>query len=200
MDHRAAERRPERLVDHLRAPARSGGGSMEAEALMVVIREPRTRPTGALRPAVRGGGRWQAWGLAAVELLVAWQAFSGGRGLMTDTWDMPRELLVRTPFDDWVGPGWCLVLLIGLPHLVAGSVTGAASRWPRAELWSIVGGQVAGASLLVWIVVQLVLLRVFFFLQPVAVALGLLEIALARSWRLRRAGASAASSRSPRPG
>ena len=42
----------------------------------------------AERPPLRGRG-WPAWTLVAVELLVAYQAVSGGIGLVRDSWQLP---------------------------------------------------------------------------------------------------------------
>lgn len=130
-------------------------------------RRPRTRP-------------WQAWTLAVVELFVAYQAFSGGQGLITDTWQLPVEWLVRTPFDSWVGPGWLLIGLVGVPHLLAAL---PVLVLPRSAGLGILAGVLAGASLLVWIVMQLAVLQVYFFLQPVIAGLGIVELGLALWWR-----------------
>ncbi|MBI4900976.1 MAG: hypothetical protein HY829_10920 [Actinobacteria bacterium] len=52
----------------------------------------------------------------------------------------------------------------------------------------ILAGLLAGGSLLVWIVMQLALLQVYFFLQPVIAGIGVVEAGLAYSWlrRIRR--------------
>jgi hypothetical protein len=125
---------------------------------------------------------WQAWVLAAVELLVAYQAVSGGYGLITDTWQLPTSWLTRTPFDTWVGPGWLLIALIGVPHVLAAVPVFLLPRSPRL---GILGGVLAGASLLVWIATQLAVLQVYFFLQPVIAVIGVVEIGLALWWRAR---------------
>ncbi len=52
-------------------------------------------------PATRSRRTWQAWTLAAVEVFVTCQAVSGDIGLMTDSWQLPTEWLVRTPFTTW---------------------------------------------------------------------------------------------------
>jgi hypothetical protein len=125
---------------------------------------------------------WQAWTLAAVELLVTYQAVSGGIGLMTNSWQLPTEWLVRTPFDSWTGPGWILIGLIGVPHLLAAV---PALLMPARPRLGILAGFLGGGSLLVWIVMQLALLQVYFFLQPVIVAIGVIEAGLAYWWRRR---------------
>jgi hypothetical protein len=125
---------------------------------------------------------WQAWTLAVVELFVAYQAVSGGIGLITDTWHMPAEWLTRTPFTTWVGPGWILIGLVAVPHLLAAVPVVALPRRPRL---GVLAGLLAGASLLIWIVMQLALLQQFFFLQPVIAGIGVIELALALWWRAR---------------
>ena len=125
---------------------------------------------------------WQAWALAAVELFVTYQAVYGGIGLMTNTWQMPTEWLARTPFDSWVGPGWVLIGLVAVPHLLAAV---PPVLMPARPQLGILAGYLAGGSLLLWIAVQLALLQVYFFLQPVIVVLGLIEVGLAYWWQRR---------------
>jgi len=125
---------------------------------------------------------WQAWALAVVEVFVTYQAFSGGQGLITDTWKLPVEWLARTPFDSWVGAGWLLIWLVGVPHLLAAVPIVFLPRRPRL---GILAGILAGASLLVWITVQLAVLQMYYFLQPVVAVLGLIELGLALWWRRR---------------
>lgn len=134
------------------------------------VAEPRTKRT------------WQALSLAVVELFIAYQAVSGGIGLMTDSWQLPIGWLQRTPFDSWVGPGWILIGLIGLPHLLAAV---PALLMPGRPKLGILAGYLAGGSLLVWIVMQLALLQEYFFLQPVIAGIGLLEAGLAYWWQRR---------------
>lgn len=125
---------------------------------------------------------WQAWALATVELFVVVQAVYGGIGLITDDWALPAEWLVRTPFSTWEGPGWVLIALVGVPHLLAAIPVLFLPGRPRL---GILAGHLAGASLLVWIVLQLALLGVYFFLQPVIVVIGVVEAGLAYWWSRR---------------
>lgn len=125
---------------------------------------------------------WQAWALGAVELFVAYQAVSGGVGLITDTWQLPTEWLVRTPFASWVGPGWVLIGLVGVPHVLAAVPPLLMPARPRL---GILAGYLAGGSLLVWIGMQLAILQVYFFLQPVIAVIGVVEAGLALWWHRR---------------
>ncbi len=125
---------------------------------------------------------WQAWTLAVVELFVAYQAVSGGVGLMTNSWQLPTEWLVRTPFHTWFGPGVVLICLVGVPHLLAAIPPVVLPGRPRL---GILAGYLAGGSLLVWIAIQVALLQVYFFLQPVIAVIGLVEAGLAFWWQRR---------------
>jgi hypothetical protein len=125
---------------------------------------------------------WQAWALAAAELFVVYQAVTGGIGLITDSWQLPTQWLVRTPFDTWVGPGWILIALVGVPHLLAAVPVLLLPRRPKL---GVLAGYLAGGSLIGWIAAQLALLQVYFFLQPVIAVIGLVEAGLAYWWQRR---------------
>jgi len=128
----------------------------------------------------RSARRWQTWVLVAVEALVAYQAISGAIELITDTWKLPTEWLTRTPFDSWVGPGWTLIVLVAVPQLLAMAPELFLPRRPRL---GILAGLLAGTNLLLWIGIQMAVLQVYFFLQPVIAGVGAVEIALALWWR-----------------
>ncbi len=133
---------------------------------------PRTRPA---RPA-RG---WPGNALLLVLVLVALNAGYGGVGLMVNGMGMPDEWLEHLPVDTWVLPGVALLLTVAVPQaLVAVAVWRAGERAP-------VVGMLAGGALVLWILVQLLLLQRYFFLQPVIAGLGLLEAALGTLWRGR---------------
>lgn len=125
---------------------------------------------------------WQAWVLVAFELFVAYQAVSGGMGLISDTWKLPTEWLVRTPFSTWVGPGWLLIGTVAFPHVLAAI---PVVFLPRRPGLGILAGVLAGISLLLWIAIQIAVLQVYFFLQPVIAVIGLIELGLALWWRAR---------------
>ncbi len=88
---------------------------------------------------------------------------SNGFGLSTD-W------LNGTPFTDWAGPAWL-----------------SSRRWlslswrppptvPFAPAWARLAGLLAGAGLVAWILLQLLVLQRLFFLQPIIAGLGLVEL------------------------
>lgn len=135
---------------------------------------PRTRP-----------GRGPAGNaLLVVLVLVALNAVYGGIGLVVDGMGMPDEWLEHLPVDSWVLPGVALLLTVAVPQAVA-----AVAVWRAGERAPVVGS-LAGAALVLWILVQLLLLRRYFFLQPVIAGLGLVEVALGLSWRGRAARAT----------
>ena len=117
--------------------------------------------------------------LLVVLLLVAANAVYGGIGLVLDGLGMPLEWLERLPVDTWTWPGVALLATVALPQLVAAWFV--VRRDPRAG----VVGLVVGAALVLWIVVQVLLLQRYFFLQPVIAGLGVLEMVLA-GWWIRR--------------
>ena len=119
---------------------------------------------------------WAGGALLVVLLLVAANAVYGGVSLVVNGMGMPVEWLDRLHVDSWTLPGLALVLTVAVPQLVAAWFVWR--RDPRAGL----AGLVAGAALVLWIVVQLLLLQRYFFLQPVIAAFGVLEVALAGWW------------------
>ena len=135
--------------------------------------------------AAATGRRWQTWVLVVIEAFVTYQAISGGIGLITDTWKLSTDWLARTPFDSWVGPGWILIGLVAVPQVLAAI---PKLFLPRRPGLGILAGVLAGVNLLIWIGLQLAVLQIYFFLQPVIAAIGVIEIVLAWWWRadLRR--------------
>ncbi len=130
------------------------------------------------RRGVAGGA------LLATLLLVAASAVYGGIGLVATGMGMPVEWLDRLPVDTWTLPGVALVLTVAVPQ--------AAAAWFvwRHDARAGALGLAVGAALVLWIVVQLVVLQRYFFLQPVIAGLGVLEMLLAWTW-IRRPSHSA---------
>ena len=119
---------------------------------------------------------WAGGGLLVVLLLVAVNAVYGSIGLVVNGMGMPEEWLDRLPVDTWTLPGLALVLTVAVPQLVA-----AWFVWRRDPRAGVIG-LVVGAALVLWILVQLLVLQRYFFLQPVIAGFGLLEMALAGWW------------------
>jgi hypothetical protein len=126
--------------------------------------------TGSRGPA---RDRPSRWALVAVELIIAANAVYGGIGLIRDGMGMPDEWLEPTPFASWRWPGVFLLLVIAIPMAGAAVLEIARSRWAYAASLAAALAQVG------WILVQVAVLRRYFFLQPVLLGAGLLVAALA---------------------
>ncbi|MFN0280770.1 MAG: hypothetical protein ACKVZ6_02225 [Kineosporiaceae bacterium] len=117
-----------------------------------------------------------SWSLTVVLVLVGLSAVYGGVGLVRDGMGMPDDWLDTMPFGSWVFGGLALLATVAVPQLAAAWLVASGRRW------GAVAGILAGATLLAWIGVQLVVLQRYFFLQPVVAGCGLAEIALAAWW------------------
>lgn len=129
--------------------------------------------------AISGRRNWARGTLSVVLILVVANAIYGGVGLIANGLGMPSEWLRSTPFTSWVLPGAALLITVAAPQLIAAGLTTAGHRW------AALAGLAAAAGLVLWIVVQLLVLRRYFFLQPVIAGLGVVEMALAKWWVLR---------------
>ncbi len=87
--------------------------------------------------------------------------------------------LAGTPLTGWVLPGTALLIGVAVPQLAAAALIGSGERAGLAA------GYLAGLLLVAWIVVEVLVLRRYFFLQPVIAAIGTAEVLLA--WRWQRA-------------
>jgi hypothetical protein len=159
-------------------------------------------PAGLLLRGLSGGGArvtaaplfpaaarrgWHPWALAALDALTGAAAVYGGAELIRDGFGMPDGWLAGTPFTGWVLPGVALLVGVAVPQFAAAVLIVAGARTGLAA------GYLAGLLLIAWIAVELLILRRYFFLQPVIAGLGAAEVLLA--WRWQRAGGS-----SPEPG
>jgi hypothetical protein len=118
-----------------------------------------------------------AWLLAGLAVLVAAASAFGGIRLIHDGLGMPAGYLSATPFSSWQLPGAALLIGVAGPQLTAAVLIAAGHRW------ALLASYLAGAALVAWIVVQLLVMQRYFFLQPVIAALGITELALARAWQ-----------------
>jgi hypothetical protein len=100
----------------------------------------------------------------------------GGVALGVNGMGMPQAWLERLPVDSWTWPGVALVVTVALPQLAAAWLV-----WKRDPRSGVVGMAV-GAALVAWIVVQVLVLQRYFFLQPVILGAGIAEMALALWW------------------
>lgn len=114
--------------------------------------------------------------LATLLGVVAASAVYGGIGLATTGIGMSQEMLAGTPFSSWTLPGLALLALVALPQGVVAWLVAVCRPWAGL---AAVG---AGAGLVGWIGLEVLLVGQFFVLQPVVVAVGLVEIGLAAWW------------------
>jgi hypothetical protein len=126
----------------------------------------RTRPVGR-------------WLLVGLEVIIAVNAIYGGIGLMVNGMGMPADWLDAMPLHSWTLPGVALLAVVAVPMSVA--AIGELTRWRLAYVVSTT----AGLVLIGWIVVQVLVLRRYFFLQPVLGVAGALVVGLAW-WAHRR--------------
>jgi hypothetical protein len=118
------------------------------------------------------------WVLAALCLVIGMTAIAGGVTLVArpdgGLLELPRAALDHTPFTSLLIPGLILLFVIGLGNLVAGLLV--AADHPRGNPAAVL----AGAALVGWIVVQMILLRTVDGLQVAYLLAGLATMAAAR--------------------
>ena len=135
--------------------------------------------TAAPRPPAAARRGWPPWSLTALDGLTGAVAVYGGAELIRNGFGMPDSWLHGTPLTGWVLPGTALLIGVAVPQLAAAALIGAGGRAGLAA------GYLAGLLLVAWIVVELLVLRRYFFLQPIIAAIGTAEVLLA--WRWQRA-------------
>jgi hypothetical protein len=147
--------------------------------------------TAAPRLLVAARRGWHPWALAGLDGLTGAAALYGGAGLIRDGFGMPDGWLAGTPLTGWVLPGVALLIGVAVPQLAAVALIGAGARPGLAAAY------LGGLLLVAWIAVQLLILRRYFFLQPVIAGIGAVEVLLA--WRWQRSGRIVTGSRDQRP-
>ena len=119
---------------------------------------------------------WPAWALALVALTAGAGAVFGGIQLLRNGFGMPLSWLSNTPFSGWALPGLALLIGVAMPQLAVLALIMTSNRWALAASY------LAGLALVAWILVQLLVLQRYFFLQPVIAGMGALEVLLAWAW------------------
>jgi len=111
--------------------------------------------------------------LIVVEILLALNAIGGGIYGLRGAPEVPRALLQHTPFESYVIPGLFLLIVVG-----GAMVTAAATVLlrPRRGAWASL---IAGAILILWIIVQVAMIGYLSWLQPICLVLGILICVLA---------------------
>ncbi len=99
---------------------------------------------------------------------------------------MPLSMLEHSPFSDFLIPGLILLILLGIyPLVVAYSLWKRPRwRWPdainpfRATHWSWAAALAAGAILIIWIIVEMIMLRTVVFLHALCLGWGVAIVLL----------------------
>jgi hypothetical protein len=99
-------------------------------------------------------------------------ATAGALALLTRATDFGPELDAKLPFGSPAFAGLALLVVVGIPMA---TVAVFASR---RDVRTASAAVVAGALLLGWIVIQLVVLQSFSWLQPICAALGVTVLML----------------------
>ncbi|WP_136640890.1 hypothetical protein [Subtercola vilae] len=115
-----------------------------------------------------------AWRALLVLLYFgAASSFAGGcLGAIADGGPIPLAYLADTPFTSYLIPG----LLLGV--VVGGTQLAGAIALQRGNAASLLWCAVAGFGMMVWIFIEIAMIRQYSFLQSIYFGLGVLELAL----------------------
>jgi hypothetical protein len=118
-------------------------------------------------------------GLAVAAALVSFSAAAGAVGLISGALTL-GEIIQRVPLESPVLAGVALAVSVAVPFGVLS--VHAARRSPRTDQLAVL----AGAALVGWIVVQVLVIRTFSWFQPTYLAIGLLFVRAGRHGGGRR--------------
>ncbi len=113
--------------------------------------------------------------LCALHILVGVGAVCGGLAAITDPYSpmgMPTETLKHSPFDNFLIPGLILFAVIGLGNLFSAGMFFTRTKY-QGYFSSIFSW-----ALVVWIVVQVIMLRAVAFLHVLFFLIGLVQAIL----------------------
>ncbi|WP_050613855.1 hypothetical protein [Bacillus testis] len=118
-----------------------------------------------------------------LPFITAIGAITAGFGLVSDptgsSVGLPLSLLDGTVFSSYLIPGLCLLGIIGFGHLFVCFV-----MWKRgSRAWFYLGS--VGIVLMGWIIIQVLLIGYCSPLQPIFLAVGLIELIGALLWKKR---------------
>jgi hypothetical protein len=126
-----------------------------------------------------------AWLAVVLEVFTALPAMAVGWQLVTDTSGrsvgFPQGWIEATVFGTYLIPGLYLLLVNGVGMLILAGVT-IARHWVAP--W---GTAILGAGLVIWILVQLVVMPEFSFLQAIFGVVGVALVVIGLAW-LRATG------------
>lgn len=126
-----------------------------------------------------------AWLVTGLALFTAIPAILVGVQLVTDTTGasigFPAGWIEATPFGSYLVPGLYLLLMNGVGMLVLAALA-VKGHWAAPWLTGILG-----TGLVIWILVQIVVMPEFSFLQAIFGVVGLVLATISVAW-LRRTG------------
>lgn len=109
--------------------------------------------------------------LAVLLFFGAVSAFAGAvMAIGFDGAGLPLAVLQGSPFHSFVGPGLILGVVVG------GTQFAAAFALANRHRWSLPAAAAAGFGMLIWIFMELAIIRSYSFLQAVYFGLGIAEL------------------------
>jgi hypothetical protein len=93
-------------------------------------------------------------------------------GIALDGGPIPTAYLAGTPFDSYLVPGLILGLVVGGTQLVA------AIMFQRSRTASLVWCVIAGFGMMIWIFLEIAIIKQYSFLQSIYFGLGVAELIL----------------------
>jgi len=141
---------------------------------------------------------WTIWIVTLLLAFLALMAIPVGWMMMraphADLLGMPVAWIARTPFRSFLVPGIFLFGLLGLGSLCAsyGLLARPGWVWPqrmnpfRTLRWEWAFATGLGVAFMIWITVQVLSLRMYFWLQPVVFVAGLAIVLIMLESQMRR--------------
>jgi len=116
--------------------------------------------------------------LGILLIFVALNAFAGGYYGLSGAKGIPLEWLAKSPFQDYFIPSFILVVFVGGSSLFAGLAV--LKKFRSADIIAFT----AGAVLLVWLIIEVIIIGYVSWMQPATGIAGILILILA--WMLQR--------------
>ena len=154
-------------------------------AVLLLERQKKTNadPAGTAGPADERRPRWVVPLLCLLAFLGLGALFGGGSLILDPSGaslGLPAEFLEGSVFPDYLVPGIVLFCVLGIGSFVVvyGVLRSAAWAWPA--------GLALGGATLVWLLVQVLIIRTYFYLQPVIATVGVFVVVLFSLPSMRR--------------
>ena len=126
--------------------------------------------------------RFVVYFLGALQIFIGLTAIAGGFGLVSDPsgakMNLPLEWLSNSPFTNYFVPGLVLLIVNGVGNFFAGIATFLRSRYAGDMAVAL------GTFLILYIIIEVWVVGLVTFLQPLYLILGITELML--GFRLRK--------------